>query len=204
MKYPSVKLALSGGLVILAVLVFLLIGSCGKGKSASSLLAPQESVRGFPSQETEGRKLPSLDEVLAELDALPAPEGVDESVFSALKSALREALQNTWTTGVPPVGTGETFTRRGEPVLQTEEKKLVSAPPTGEANRVNDLELVDNGDGTYALTWSYKNLGDYNQDGIVNIMDITPLAVHLGEPEGDPNSITEMIDEDDEPVLRYA
>jgi len=39
MKNVSLKLALSGGLVILAVLVFLLIGSCGKGKSASSFLA---------------------------------------------------------------------------------------------------------------------------------------------------------------------
>ncbi|OPX22166.1 MAG: hypothetical protein B1H03_05065, partial [Planctomycetales bacterium 4484_113] len=113
--------------------------------------------------------------------------------------------QNTWTTGVPPVGTGET------PVLQTEEKKLVSSPPTGEANRVDDLALTDNGDGTYTLTWSYKNIGDYNQDGIVNVMDLTPLAVHLGEqvpPDPNPNDlvfpIQELIDEDDEPILRYA
>ncbi|OPX22917.1 MAG: hypothetical protein B1H03_03115, partial [Planctomycetales bacterium 4484_113] len=37
------------------------------------------------------------------------------------------------------------------------------------------------GEGVFTLTWSYRNCGDYNQDGIVDIKDITPLAVHFGE-----------------------
>jgi len=123
----------------------------------------------------------TLSETLSELDALPTPEGVDETLFSQLKEALRDALQDTWTTGVPPVGTGETR------VIQGEEKKLVSSPPTGEANRVDDLELIDLGDGTYTLTWSYVNVGDYNQDGIVDIKDITPLAVHFNEAVDETN-----------------
>jgi len=36
-------------------------------------------------------------------------------------------------------------------------------------------------------TWSYRNVGDYNQDGIVNIMDITPLAAHFNESADEGN-----------------
>ena len=176
----------------------LIFVTCGGKQSSVAPLGrglrapPPTHLWGAPSFQAATPCETTLTEALAELDALPTPEGVDESVFSALKAALREALQNTWTTGVPPVGTGET------PVLQTEEKKLVSSPPTGEANRVDDLALTDNGDGTYTLTWSYKNVGDYNQDGIVNIMDITPLAVHFNETADETN---EWIDGNEDTVI---
>ena len=58
--------------------------------------------------------------------------------------------------------------------------------------------VTDNGDGTYTLTWSYKNVGDYNQDGIVNIMDITPLAVHFNETADETN---ELIDGNEDTVI---
>src|SRR4030042_2603552 len=73
----------------------------------------------------------SLDEALAELDALATPEGVDPALFQQLKDALAKQLNAK---GV---------------------SKIVSPPPTGDATRVEDLELIDNGDGTYTLTWSY-------------------------------------------------
>ncbi len=66
--------------------------------------------------------------------------------------------------------------------------KAVSRPPTGTRNAVDDLTITDNGDGTFTLTWTYKNIGDYNQDGSVNVSDITPLAEHFqetAESEGD-------------------
>ena len=179
-----------------------LVLSCG-GRKAPSLSS--DWTTGVPARHspapllspTTNNEQPTttLSEALADLDALPTPEGVDEAVFSALKSALREALQNTWTTGVPPVGTGET------PVVQGEEKKLVSKPPTGEANRVDDLEITDLHDGTYTLTWSYRNTGDYNQDGIVNVMDITPLAVHFNESADETN---EWIDGNGDSVINIA
>jgi len=103
----------------------------------------------------------TLSEALAELDALSTPAGVDESLFSELKSAFASQL-----------GTRNAEGRTG---------KLVSTPPGGESNRVTDMSIIDHGDGTCTLTWSYRNTGDYNQDGIVNIQDITPLAVHFNE-----------------------
>ncbi len=105
----------------------------------------------------------TLGDALAQLDALPVPAGVKPEVFMQLKDALREALRAKATS------------------------KVTSTPPTGDANRVNDLAIADNGDGTYSLTWHYRNLGDYNQDGTVGVSDITPLAIHYNETANPSN-----------------
>ncbi|OYT41870.1 hypothetical protein B6U80_00445 [Candidatus Pacearchaeota archaeon ex4484_26] len=59
--------------------------------------------------------------------------------------------------------------------------KTTTKPPTGQENAVDDLELRQNIYGQYYLTWSYKNVGDYNQDGIVDVKDVTPLAIYFGK-----------------------
>jgi len=115
----------------------------------------------------------SLDEALAELDALETPEGVEEALFAELKDALASLLT----------------TNNQKPTTA----RFASAPPTGEANRVSDLSITDNGDGTFTLTWHYRNLGDYDQNGTVGIEDITPLAQHFGEDTAPEN---EWIDGD--------
>lgn len=114
----------------------------------------------------------SINDALAELDALSVPAGVDPAVFGQLKSALRAAL-----------------VARGK-------DKVTCIPPTGSANVVPDLTLVDNLDGTMNLTWHYYCSGDYNQDGSVGISDITPLAMHYGETheEGEMNSFAAVVD----------
>jgi hypothetical protein len=99
----------------------------------------------------------NFSESLAELNALRAPEGADPEVFAQLKAALHAAL------------------------LGQEAAKLVSTPPTGAANAVPDFAMTDTGGGNADLTWHYYNQGDYNQDGVVSVADITPLAVHYGE-----------------------
>jgi PKD repeat protein len=97
---------------------------------------------------------------LAQLDSLPKPEGVDAKLWDELKAALHSAL----TTNSQQLTT-----------------KNVSTPPTGDANHVADFGITDHGDGSYSLSWHYRNLGDYDQNGTVGVSDITPLAIHYGE-----------------------
>ena len=77
-------------------------------------------------------------------------------------------------------------------------EKLASRPPLSPADEVNDLTISSSEGGSITLTWSYRHCGDYNQDGIVNIMDLTPLAVHFGESADEegiwPYAIDEVID----------
>ncbi|MCD6282469.1 PQQ-binding-like beta-propeller repeat protein [bacterium] len=149
----------------------LAFASCGKGKHSTGNVA-LPSPTGDLSPTASPSQSP--DDALAELDALACPEGVDAALWTELKDAF-----------------ADTLAARGE-------AKTVSTPPTGEANRVNDLAITDNGDGTYTLSWHYRNLGDYDQNGIVGISDITPLAQHFGEtvPEDDLSrtSIQAVID----------
>ncbi len=112
----------------------------------------------------------SLDNALVELGALEAPDGVDPALFGELKDALREAL------------------------VARKVGKLISSPPVGSDNQVTDIKSRDNGNGTYDLTWYYRNLGDYDQDGAVGISDITPLAMHYNEPVELWDSIQDIVD----------
>jgi hypothetical protein len=116
-----------------------------------------------------------IGEALAELDAMQAPEGVNSEVFQQLKDALRTAL-----------------VARGE-------GKLIASPPAGPNNAIPDFAVTNNGDGTFHVAWHYYNIGDYNQDGVVSIADITPLAMHYGETWSkavplDVNTIAAVVD----------
>jgi hypothetical protein len=114
----------------------------------------------------------NLSAELMELDAMQTPKGVDPAVFAQLKASLRTAL-----------------IARGE-------GKLVSTPPMGPANAVPDLSVTDTGGGTADITWHYYNVGDYNQDGVVNVADITPLAIHYGQGwvAGEENTLAAVVD----------
>ena len=154
--------------IVIIVAVALPLATCGGGhKRAAS--PPIVSSSGFPIAE-------SLDDTLAELDAYPCPDGVDKALFAELKAALAAGL----TTNNQHLTTG----------------RFVSAPPTGEDNCVTDLALTDNGDGAYTLSWHYRNLGDYDQNGTVGISDITPIAMHYGEAYDieDVNCLLAVID----------
>ncbi len=98
---------------------------------------------------------------LEKLQSLPIPEGADPAVFQMLRDELtRQLAQNGW--------------------------KSASAPPdpAKPGNDVADLALAP--DGTdWALEWTFKSLGDYDQNGAVGVSDITPLAAHFGHNAAD-------------------
>jgi uncharacterized delta-60 repeat protein len=177
-------------LVIIAVVAAMVaVYACG-GRPVGLVNQPQGLVNLQAADSGQ-----SVSDALSELDALECPEGVDAGLWAELKGALEEALECRAATCGPPL----TQTAEGQdggarvPALQ----KTASTPPTGEANRVNDLAIADNGDGTFTLSWHYRNLGDYDQNGKVAIADITPLAQHFCEtydPETEPNSIQAVID----------
>ncbi len=78
-----------------------------------------------------------------------------------------------------------------------EPDRCVSLPVSGEANRVKDISLSQDEDDRYVITWHYRNAGDYDQNGKVEIADVTQLAIHFGEAVGeDKNTLAAVIDGD--------
>jgi hypothetical protein len=104
-----------------------------------------------------------LHETLASIDAEQPPAGADLEIYSQLKSELKRIL------------------------LSRNASQIPELPPEGEYNRVRSIRLVENPPGTYALQWTYVNVGDSNQDSLVSISDITPLGVYFGARLGDYN-----------------
>ncbi len=180
-----------------AALVVLAACSGGHKRTVVQGFSPGSSQETKTSPEgLDYRETISLDDALSDLDALETPDGVDEALFTELKDALREALVS-----YPPGRRGSLAPQGEEPGWLARPThgvhKFVSTPPTGDANRVDDLELTDNGDGTFTLSWHYRNLGDYDQNGTVGISDIVPLAQHYGERVVNLNSTAALVDADD-------
>jgi PKD repeat protein len=94
----------------------------------------------------------------AQLNALQTPQGVDPAVFRQLKDELARQLSLR--------------------------RKTASSPPIGVENTPANVHFTDNGGGSFTLEWDYRNIGDYNQDKVVDVADITPLAIHFGHDPG--------------------
>ena len=139
-----------------------LLISCGERKVPLAA-APAETWSAQPST--------TLSATLAELKEIECPDGVDEALWLELKDALAAHLTTN----------NQHLPAKASATAGPATARFASAPPAGEANRVDDLRVVDNGDGTCDLTWTYKNIGDYDQNGVVDISDITPIAQHYGE-----------------------
>ena len=181
-------------IIVLAAAVLAAVGTCG-GRHTSIWSGGFHTAG---STTTGSGGFQSADSALAELDALACPDGVDSALWAELKEALEEALRSL---PEPRLSSRDAGTK--EPRFENRDSSScmahsASTPPTGGANRVDDLGISDNGDGTYTLSWHYRNLGDYGQDGTVGIEDLTPMAVHFGEivPEDDlnRNSLPAVID----------
>jgi len=99
--------------------------------------------------------------------------------------------------GVSGSGTIAQFTFKNEPY-----REPAANPYTSEANEYNkvmDLAGIKT-DAGITLSWTEKNIGDYDNNGEVGVPDITPIAQHyLHEKDGDgvwPDPYDELIDGD--------
>lgn len=112
---------------------------------------------------------PTLLDMPAGLGELAPPEGVEPALWDELRLALAASMETS-----PP--------RRG------------SSAPVSDFAKSPFIWDAGNGD---AFVWHYLP-GDYDQNGVVSISDLTPLAVHFGKqvPAGNPNSIEAVVDGD--------
>jgi PKD repeat protein len=110
----------------------------------------------------------TLAAALAELEALPVPAGADPRLWTQLKRGLAASLERSGAV------------------------RFAAALPGGDSATVSDLAAVDTG-GALELRWTYRNKGDYNQDGLVSINDLTPLGANLGKNTADPDWTTQAV-----------
>ncbi len=149
-----------------ALLAVALLFSCGKREQAPGTLSNQ-----LPPKEEAS--IVTLQSTLREIAEFQTPKDVDADVFEQLKTALARQL-STYSQSRRDPGEGRVnFSPAGraglKPSILLEEPapagregqrpsptssalRFVSNPPTGTANRVTDLALIDNLVGTFTLT----------------------------------------------------
>jgi hypothetical protein len=138
---------------------------------------------------------------------MPCPKGVAPETWAELTGALGEALSaRLQVTGdrlqvgagpsarpkpvaaasVPP---DEKVARQGRRALRILRAvaDIALRPPHGDAAAST---LVYSASGAL-LSWGYFNPGDYDQNGVVGLSDLVPLAVHFGESTGTGNPFPE-------------
>ncbi|MBN2082576.1 fibronectin type III domain-containing protein [bacterium] len=79
----------------------------------------------------------------------------------------------------PATGAGELATVyfKAEPSATS---RAVSAAPRGEYNKVTDLSILDQTTEEVTLRWTEVHIGDYNNDGLVTVNDLTPIGQNFG------------------------
>ncbi len=96
-------------------------------------------------------------EALAQLADMPVPDGVDAKVFAQLKATLYAIIE------------------------QSDANRLVSTPPTGPINHIDDLTSGVDDDGNKGIQWNYRNAGDYDFNSQVSLGDLKLVGVHFGK-----------------------
>jgi hypothetical protein len=131
----------------LAVLLLIALAACGGHGGAQMQLSPKPDVTAASGD---------MGKALAELEALPVPQGADPAQFKELKLKLREML------------------------LSKSGAKLAAAAPSSNRSKVGLFTMAGSG-GTGHLAWSYRSEGDFNLDGIVGVSDLTPLGINFSK-----------------------
>jgi PKD repeat protein len=135
-----------------------------------------------PDQQFEGQGSPLAEtaESIAALQISPTPPGVQAIVWNELTRELSRQLRAR--------------------------ERSASTPPQDEASRA-----VLSFDSTTAnLRWGHYMKGDYDQNGLVTISDLTPLGIHFGKSSAEPGdpfnkeSIESIVDGDSNGLINIA
>jgi hypothetical protein len=78
--------------------------------------------------------------------------------------------------------------------------------PQGIAGEVPDLVGAENETGGFDLSWGYYSTGDYDQNGEVNIADLTPIAGRFKQStvDGDRDALDRLLDGDGNTEINLA
>lgn len=85
-----------------------------------------------------------------------APPGVDRALWARLTAELDRVISEEGTA------------------------RRTDAAPTGPGSRVPDLTVHEDG-GQAVFTWSYRQHGDYDLNGVVTVSDLTQVGVYFGK-----------------------
>ena len=96
-----------------------------------------------------------------ELNALELPDGVDPALWASLKDELRSAM------------------------TKAASERAVSEAPESDFSTVLDFAVTGEVGGAARFGWTYGNQGDYNQDKLVGVSDLTPIGIYFNAKEGD-------------------
>jgi len=180
------------GVSLPCALALALLSSCGGAGSQAGTPALRESV-GQAS-------VPDLNVAAVQLDAMPCPKGVSAQTWAELKGALREALSARLQVTGDRLQVGAGPSARPKAAAD-----IALRPPHGDAAA---SVLTYYGSGAL-LNWRYYSPGDYDQNGVVGLSDLVPLAVHFGESSGTGNpfagnTVQAVIDGDSNGELNLA
>ncbi len=147
---------------------------------------------GSPAPATPRSEAAFLRAQLDDLQALQSPADVSAADWAALKSALAIAIGQRLA--------GLDADRHSG---MSDAKYALAAPVTAGAQARLTFDLDSD-----TFLWRLYNPGDYDQNGEVNISDLTPLAAHFGEAvstaPGGENSIQSVIDGDGNGLITIA
>jgi hypothetical protein len=138
--------------------------------SAGAGLTPdiQNISDDLPAAPVEVPRGVSIEQALIELETATVPQGVRSDVWNSLTAELSRVLE-----------VSQNASGRGSLAA-----RAVSTPPLSEGSQTNLSYDMDSS----TLSWGYYSQGDYDQNGLVAISDLTPLGIHFGKESSSPGS----------------
>jgi len=164
--------------IIIGILL-LAAASCGGGGATR---APATGNGGSPPTVSPDPADTSttLSAELSRLDAMAAPDGVDQNTWLTLKASLRQAMA-----ALMP-------------------SKVTQSPPAGPHSVVDDLTFVRDEEEAGWLTWSFQLYADYNLDGVVDADDLSPIAENYLQVVGEESPVAMRLDTSGNGVVDLA